>query len=201
MKFWQYLMKSLSLSSLLAVSPQYALRGTSSAVFSTASRVWHLLSWSRSRGVPCPISWVTNPTQTHITFRICPRKQRNVTMSYSCLFSSLLFLSFLSNTFRSPQVPPACLTLCSCSRPHSWSTLLPRTDCVPPLTPHHSAYTTATSTSQAWEENSEYLSSSWIFFFHESLQNKSTILMLFDKTSSAQGLFRSRSGAFDQVRV
>lgn len=40
----------------LAVSPRYTLRGTSSAVFCTASRVWHLLPWSRARGVCSSIS-------------------------------------------------------------------------------------------------------------------------------------------------
>jgi len=149
---------SISVSSLLAVSPQYALRGTSSAVFCTASRDRHLLSGSGSRGVPCSISWVTNTTMSHIYSPVSPRwHTTNRPSSWRCWTDSFVFDVKSS---RSPQVPPACLTLGPRSRPHSRSTLLPSADCVPPLTPHHSAYTTATSTSQAWEENSEFLSSS-----------------------------------------
>lgn len=43
----------------LPVSPQHALRGASAAVFCTAARLRHLLSWSRSRGLSSPIPWVT----------------------------------------------------------------------------------------------------------------------------------------------
>lgn len=67
--------------------------------------------------------------------------------------ASLLFLGWF---LRSPQVPPTCFTLRSSPGSHSWASILPRTDCVPTFTPHHSAYTTATSTSQTREENSEF---------------------------------------------
>lgn len=100
-----------------------------------------------------------------------------------CLFFCFVF-SFLANSFRSPQVPPTCLTLCPCSRSHSWPTLLPRTDCVSPLTPHHSAYTTATSTSQARKENSEYFSSSFCdcFFVETTFDIKYYSMMIFQQT-------------------
>lgn len=97
------------------------------------------------------------PIYSHNLLPFCPSKN----MMHFPLTCSLFFL--FPCLFRSPQVPPTCLTLCSCPGSHSWPPILPWTDCVPSLTPHHSAYTTATSTSQAWEENSEYLSSSFVF--------------------------------------
>lgn len=49
----------------LAVSPQYAVCRTSSTVFCPASRVWHLLPWSRARGVCSSIPWVVPPSWTN----------------------------------------------------------------------------------------------------------------------------------------
>lgn len=265
------------LSPKCAVSPQHALRGSSSAVFCTAARHRHLLSRSRSRGLSSPIPWVTyssacqpaesqdphfsflswsgDPNLFHSTQNVFCNNKNASTLSVmsneyiieiielSCLSCNVLLshinynhifshqskkkttknihttetalklcclfvffysyrthrfvltwpknkpdcliwtkwicfkqspftlnlgikngpgmhiFTFSSSALRSPQVPPTCLTLRSCSGPHSRSTVLRWADCVPSFAPHHSAYTTATSTSQAWEENSEYLSS------------------------------------------
>lgn len=116
------------------------------------------------------IIWIHHTlAQIHTTSSLCdPKVGRPIFVLLNCVF--LLFFPVLFFfPRRSPQVPPTCLTLCSCSGSHSWSTLLPRTDCVPPFTPHHSAYTTATSTSQAWEENSEYINSSFVFCWPKRL--------------------------------
>lgn len=112
------LSRCLSSSSILVVSPQYTLRGTSSAVFCAAPGVRHLLSWSRARGFPCPISWVVTQihiqrcyTHTHIKSEftlsaLCVR--RNV---ISVVLTSSLFIIFIhSDPLRyhppvSPSVP------------------------------------------------------------------------------------------------
>lgn len=97
-----------------------------------------------------PIVSFSNSTQGHTLY-----KRYNL---WQFLFNILKPFFFSP---RSPQVPSTRVTFCPRARTHSRPPLLLNADRVFGLAAHHSAYTTATSTSQAREENSEYLSSSF----------------------------------------
>ncbi|CAF90414.1 unnamed protein product, partial [Tetraodon nigroviridis] len=123
----------------LAVSPQHSVRGTSSAVFCAASGVWQLLPWSRAGGVCSSISDEERVPREQCSCRSLSLHHHSSASQEAlhCIFFTAAAAGGSSSTER-------------------WATVLPRADCVPTLTPHHSAYTTATSTSQTREENNPH---------------------------------------------